>query len=201
MQKARGFTLLNLVLALTVVLLSALVVVPMLGDAWRQAEVSDFVKQVNAVKHAIAVFYRDTGQLPTHESKNEAHHRKQLTRNNPANLIPGWKGPYLSEDFRHPFQERGYLAVLASDDANFQFDLDGDGVVDTTRVTVIRIDNISDTQARTINDVFDLNERGSHGDQMWQSAGRVKRYGMNSDHPSRLLIYVAQIAAGARSGL
>jgi len=114
-------------------------------------------------------------------------------KDNPSSPIGGWDGPYLEKELDNPFQEGGYRAVLTSNNANFQFDLDGDGTVDTSNVAVIRIDNVSDEEARAISDILDGDGDVDSGSGAWNAAGRVKRFGTNSNHAHRLLIYISRV--------
>ena len=104
--------------------------------------------------------------------------------------LSGWDGPYLEKEMVNPFSEGSYIGVLDTNNANYQFDLNGDGTVDTSRVSVIRIDRVSDEEAQKISDIIDQDGDVISGNGSWKSSGRVKRYGTNSDHAHILLIYI-----------
>ncbi len=193
MKKQRGFTLMEMIGVMAVIAILVSVATPMIFDAIRNAKVTAFVEDVNMIKGAIAQYYEDTGEFPTHIPTDRRDRNKQLMQDNAANPIRGWNGPYLEKDLDNPFQEGAYRAVLSSTNANYQFDLDGDGNVDTSSVAVIRIDGVSDEEAKAISDIFDNDGGIESGDEAWNAAGRVKRFGVNSDHPNRLLIYISRV--------
>lgn len=193
MKGQRGFTLMEMIGVMAVIAILVSIATPMIFDAIRDAKVTSFAEDVNMLKGAIAQYYEDTGQFPTHIPTDNRDRNKQLMKDNPANPIRGWNGPYLEKELANPFLDGGYRAVLTSTNANFQFDLDGDGTVDTTSVAVIRIDQVSDEEARAISDIFDNDGSQNSGTGAWNAAGRVKRYGVNSDHPHSLLIYIAKV--------
>ena len=193
MTKQRGFTLMEMIGVMAVIAILVSVATPMIFDAIRNAKVTAFVEDVNMVKGAIAQYYQDTGSFPTHIPTDSRDSNKQLMKVNSANPIRGWDGPYLEKDLDNPFSEGAYRAVLSSTNANYQFDLDGDGTADTTSVAFIRIDQVSDEEAKSISDILDNDGSITTGSGSWRAAGRVKRYGVNSDHPNILLIYISKV--------
>ena len=193
MNRQRGFTLMEMIGVMAVIAILVSVATPMIFDAIRNAKVTAFVEDVNMIKGAIAQYYDDTGAFPTHIPTDSRDSNKNLMKDNAARPIGGWDGPYLEKELDNPFSDGGYRGVLTSTNANFQFDLDGDGTVDTTSVAFIRIDNVSDEEARAISDIFDSDGSVDTGDGAWNAGGRVKRYGVNSNHAHRLLIYIAKV--------
>lgn len=193
MSKQCGFTLMEMIGVMAVIAIMASVATPMIFDAIRNAKVTAFVEDVNMMKSAVAAFYEDTGEFPTHIPTDNQVRNKQLMKDNPANPISGWNGPYLEKDLENPFSEGAYRGVLSSTSGNFQFDLDGDGTFDTAGAALIRIDRVSDEEARAISDIFDNDGSIENGSAAWHAAGRVKRYGVNSDHPHALLIYISKV--------
>lgn len=193
MIKQKGFTLMEMIGVMAVIAILVSVATPMIFDAIRDAKVTAFVEDVNMVKGAIAEYYQDTGRFPTHIPTDTRDRNRNLMKDNPANPIGGWNGPYLEKEFDNPFSDGGYRAVISSNNANFQFDLDGDGTMDTTSVAVIRVDNVSDEEARAISDIMDNDGGVDSGSGSWRASGRVKRFGVNSNHPNRLLIYITRV--------
>lgn len=190
--RQRGFTLIEMIGVVAVIGILASVAAPMIFDAIRNARVTAFVEDVNALKTAVTRYYNDTGTFPTHIPTDSRDTTKVLLRNPAASPIAGWDGPYVEKDIVNPFRAGGYRGIVSTTNANFQFDLDGDGNVDTTSVTVLRMDNVSDTDAQRISDILDSDGDVATGTAAWQAAGRVKRYGTNSDHPHILLVYMAR---------
>lgn len=193
MNKQRGFTLMEMIGVMAVIAILVSVATPMIFEAIRNAKVTAFVEDVSMLKGAVAQYYEDTGEFPTHIPTDNRDRNKQLMKDNAANPIRGWNGPYLEKELDNPFSEGSYRGVLTSSNANFQFDLDGDGTVDTSSVSVIRIDRVSDEEARAISDILDNDGTEDSGSDAWYAAGRVKRYGVNSDHPHSLLIYISRV--------
>lgn len=184
----RGFTLMEMVAVVAVIAILASIAMPMVFQTIRNARVTAFTTDVGVVRTAVAQYYTDTGQFPIHIATDNGDGRQLLLRNSTNNPVSGWNGPYIEGQLENPFNGTGYRGILRSANANYQFDLDGDGNVDTSNVSVFRIDNVGDEEARTISDIID-----NDGDSAnWNSAGRVKRYGTNSNHAHRLLIYMAE---------
>ena len=193
MSKQRGFTLMEMIGVMAVIAILVSVATPMIFDAIRNAKVTAFVEDVNMVKGAVAQYYEDTGGFPTHIPSDNRDRNKRLMRNDSASPVAGWDGPYLEKDLGNPFTEGAYAGVLSSTNANYQFDLDGDGTADTTSVAFIRIDQVTDEEAKSISDIFDNDGSVESGSDAWNAAGRVKRYGVNRDHPHSLLIYISKV--------
>lgn len=193
MNKEHGFTLMEMIGVMAVIAILVSVATPMIFDAIRNAKVTAFVEDVNQLKGAVAQYYEDTGNFPTHVPTDDRAQYRLLMKNNPDRPIRGWNGPYLEKEMDNPFTEGGYRAVMSSNNANFQFDLDGDGTVDTSSAAFVRIDGVSDEEARAISDIFDNDGDVTSGSGAWNAAGRVKRYGVNSDNASILLIYISKV--------
>ena len=192
MSKQRGFTLMEMIGVMAVIAILASIATPMIFEAIRNAKVTAFVEDLNTLRTAVARFYEDTGNYPIHIPTDTRDSRKQLIRNDAANPVAGWDGPYLEKEFNNPFDEGAYRAILSTANANYQFDFDGDGNVDTNSVVVIRVDRVSDEEARKISDIIDNDGSELQGATSWQCSGRVKRFGTNCDHANRLLIYLAK---------
>ena len=193
MNRQQGFTLMEMIGVMAVIAILVSVATPMIFDAIRNARVTAFVEDVNMVKGAVAQYYEDTGNFPTHIPTDRRDRNKQLMKDNASSPIRGWNGPYLEKDLQNPFQEGAYSGVLVSSNANFQFDLDGDGTVDTSNVAVLRIDRVTDEEAEAISDIFDNDGGIDSGSDAWNAGGRVKRFGVNSDHAHSLLIYISKV--------
>ena len=193
MSKQRGFTLMEMIGVMAVIAILVSVATPMIFDAIRNAKVTAFVEDVNMIKGAVAQYYEDTGNFPTHIPSDNRDRNKRLMKNDSSSPVNGWDGPYLEKDLGNPFTEGAYAAVLVSSNANYQFDLDGDGSADTTNVAFIRVDQVSDEEAKAISDIFDNDGGVDSGSDAWNAGGRVKRYGVNSDHAHSLLIYISKV--------
>jgi general secretion pathway protein G len=193
MSKQRGFTLMEMIGVMAVIAILVSVATPMIFDAIRNAKVTAFVEDVNMIKGAVAQYYEDTGNFPTHIPSDNRDRNKRLMKNDSAAPVNGWNGPYLEKELGNPFTEGAYAAVLTSTNANYQFDLDGDGTADTTNVAFIRVDQVTDEEAKAISEIFDNDGSLDSGSNAWNAGGRVKRYGVNSDHAHSLLIYISKV--------
>ncbi len=191
MNKQLGFTLMEMIGVMAVIAILASIATPTIIDAVRNAKISAFVEDISSIRTAVASFYEDTGNFPVHVPTNANQNQKQLMRNT-ANPMSGWDGPYLEKDLQNPFSAGSYRGVLSTTNANYQFDLDGDGNVDTSGVSVIRIDQVSNEEARRISDILDNDGDVTTGSNAWNAGGRVKRYGVNSNHAHILLVYLSK---------
>ena len=191
-RRQSGFTLMEMIGVVAVIAILASIATPMIFDTIRNARVTAFVQDVNVLRTAVARYYQHTGQFPVHIPTDTRDGRRLLLKNSTTAPVGGWDGPYLEKEFANPFNPTGYRSVFSTTDANYQFDLDGDGAPDTTRASLIRIDNVGDEEARMISDIVDGDGDEASGNNAWNKAGRVKRYGVNGDHPSIVLIYLTK---------
>lgn len=191
-QRQAGFTLMEMIGVVAVIAILASMATPMIFDAIRNARITAFVEDVNVLRTAVARFYEDTGNFPDHEPTSTSTASHQLLSDNPNSAIAGWNGPYLEAELENPFSEGGFRRIQVETDANYQFDLDGDGNMDTSRAVVLRVDGVSDTEARRVSDILDGDADVVTGNGAWNVAGRVKRHGTTGNHASIMLIYIAQ---------
>lgn len=191
-QHQAGFTLMEMIGVVAVIAILASMATPMIFDAIRSARVTAFVEDVNVLRTSVARYYEDTGQFPTHIPTDTRDGRSLLLSNSRNNPVGGWAGPYIEKQFENPFQEGGYRSILTTNNANYQFDLDGDGTIDTSGVSVLRIDNVSDADARKISDILDGDGDMTRGAASWNRAGRVKRYGATGNDQRRLIIFLSR---------
>ena len=191
MDNQRGFTLMEMIGVMAVIAILASVATPTIIDAIRNAKITSFVEDVNGIRTVVAKFYKDTGQFPVHIPGGNNQNQKQLMKNT-SNPIRGWDGPYLEKDLVNPFSKGAYRGVLSTANANYQFDLDGDGTPDTSGVSVIRLDQVSNEEAQKISEIIDGDGDITTGNNAWNRAGRVKRYGATGNHANILLIYISK---------
>jgi len=192
-RRQSGFTLMEMIGVVAVIAILASIATPMIFDTIRNARVTAFVQDVNVLRTAVARYYEDTGRFPLHIPTDSRDGRRLLMNNSTARPVGGWDGPYLDKEFANPFNPAGYRSVISSTNANYQFDLDGDGTADTSNAALIRIDNVGDEEARMISDIVDGDGDQASGDTAWNKAGRVKRYGVDGNHRSRLIIYLTKV--------
>ncbi|MEM7082039.1 MAG: prepilin-type N-terminal cleavage/methylation domain-containing protein [Pseudomonadota bacterium] len=187
-----GFTLMEMIGVVAVIAILASMATPMIFDSMRNAKVTAFVEDVNVMRTAVARYYEDTGLFPVHIPTDQRDGRRMLMSNSSSNPVGGWDGPYIEKEFDNPFRDGGFRSVISTANANYQFDLDGDGNVDTAGVAVLRVDNVSATEARMISDLLDNDGDVDSGTAAWNRAGRVKRLGANGNSNSSLIIYLTR---------
>ncbi len=187
-----GFTLMEMIGVVAVIAILASMATPMIFDAMRNAKVTAFVEDVNVLRTAVARYYEDTGTFPQHIPTDQRDGRRMLTSNSTARPVDGWDGPYIEKEFENPFRESGFRSIISTANANYQFDLDGDGNVDTSGVAVLRVDNVSETEARMVSDLLDNDGDETTGTTAWNRAGRVKRLGATGNSNSGLIIYLTR---------
>ena len=191
MKRNQGFTLMEMIGVMAVIAILASVATPAIIDAIRNAKITTFAEDINSLRSSVASFYEDTGRFPVHIATSTNQNQKQLMKNT-TTPISGWDGPYMEKTLANPFSKGSYIGMVDSNNANYQFDLDGDGTVDTTKVSVLRLDQVSDTEAKKISDIIDGDGSVTSGSGSWKAAGRVKRYGAASNHAHILLIYISK---------
>ncbi|MEL7311140.1 MAG: prepilin-type N-terminal cleavage/methylation domain-containing protein [Pseudomonadota bacterium] len=190
-HKNAGFTLMEMIGVVAVIAILASMATPMIFDAIRNARVTSFVEDANVARTAVARYYEDTGNFPVHVAGSTNTAERLLLSDNTNNAVSGWAGPYMEQELENPFNEGDYVGILSRGDANYQFDLDGDGNPDTTRVSVLRVDGVSSTEAQRISDILDGDADVATGNGAWFAAGRVKLVGANQNS-DQLLIYLAR---------
>lgn len=185
----KGFTLMEMIGVVAVIAILASMATPMIFEAIRNAKVAAFVEDVNVVRTAVARYYEDTGDFPYHRNNVTTDGERMLISNNTSSPVSGWDGPYIEKELVNPFSPGSEVRVNDYTGTAWQFDLDGDGTVDTNGVAVIYITTVNDTNARKISDIFDGDGDVVTGDGAWDAAGRVKRYGTGDD----FIIYLTRI--------
>ena len=190
MQKQHGFTLMEMIGVMAVIAILASIATPTIIGAIRDAKITTFVENSNSLRSAVAQFYEDTGRFPVHVQTSTNQNEKQLMKNT-STPLSGWDGPYIEKKLQNSFSEGSYIAVLSTNNANYQFDLDGDGTVDTTNVSVLRVDQVTDSIAKKISDIIDNDGDVTSGSGSWKASGKVKRYGTASNHATILLIHIS----------
>lgn len=186
----KGFTLMEMIGVIAVIAILASMATPMIFEAIRNARISAQAEGINALRTAVAQYYSDTGEFPVHNPASTAAGARRLMADHSSTPIAGWNGPYIEKELEnHIGTSQIYLSNQTS--ASYQFDLDGDGTVDTSDVSVLRLDGVSDAEAEKLSDILD-GDAGGSGSAAWNAAGRVKRFGTNSDHASVLLVYISR---------
>lgn len=100
-QKKTGFTLLELIVIVTILALLAGILIPVAKQMIRDAKAQRLIEVMSRVQEACQRFWIDTGKFPV-EGRNDISEpedpaKHNLSMNDPSNPISGWKGPYISQ--------------------------------------------------------------------------------------------------------
>jgi prepilin-type N-terminal cleavage/methylation domain-containing protein len=193
-MKQQGFTLMEMIGVMAVIAILAAVASPKIFEAIEDAKVSAYIQEANSLKVAAAQHYKDTGRWPRHiPSHANSRYHDLLVNDSDGNgtAQKGWNGPYLEKEMTHQLVDGEYQDLQYTNDSNWNCDIDGDGNRDGSFL-VYRTDQVSDELAKKISDIIDGDGDVTSGDGSWEKAGRVKRYGTNSDHAHILLYCIAQ---------
>jgi general secretion pathway protein G len=102
MRKKNGFTLIEIMLVVTIIGILAAVVLPRLVGRGEEARVNATRLQIENLGLALDTFELDNGRYPgTDEGLN-------ALRNAPANST-NWKGPYMKKDVRNDPWSKPYV--------------------------------------------------------------------------------------------
>jgi type II secretory pathway pseudopilin PulG len=169
-QTSGGFTWLEIVVVLTVVVMLAGALFPVFNGTTKSGKVSKVLKLVESLQAACQRHKLDTGNYAIEYSGNAAKSRHLSARQ----TVRGWKGPYIElplTSTHNPFSSSGihvYNSALANGWLK-GFDLDGDQVLDVTgSCNMLWLAGVSDAEARELDTVLDAGIAGA-----WEKTGRV----------------------------
>ena len=175
---------------MAVIAILASVATPKIFDAIEDAKVSAYIQEVNALKLAATEYYKDTGVWPRHipsHADSRYHNLMVNDADGSGAPIKGWDGPYLDRELTNQITKGGYQEIISTSSTAFNCDVNGDGTRDGSFL-VYRADNISDDVAKKISNIIDGDGDITTGNKSWKAAGKVKRYGVNSDH-AHIVLY------------
>ncbi|MEM9171084.1 MAG: prepilin-type N-terminal cleavage/methylation domain-containing protein [Pseudomonadota bacterium] len=188
-ESHRGFTLMEMIGVVAVIAILAAMATPMIFDAIRDARISTFAADIRTLRTAVARFYADTGTLPFHRPNNTSLTDDHLIRNN---NIAGWDGPYVEGDVLERIaRDTTDFGIWPVNNAPNHFDLDGDGVRETTDTALLFFIATNDEDGRRLSDIIDGDGDVTSGDGAWYSAGQVARQSAASSATSRFIVYLA----------
>ena len=188
-KQQTGFTLMEMIGVMAVIAILAAVATPKIFEAIEDGKVSAFIGEANQLKLASARYYKDTGQWPRHiPSHADSRYHNLMVNDADGNGAPinGWDGPYLEKELMNQITKGGYQELQYTSSTSWNCDVDGDGNRDGGFL-VYRADNISDELAKKISNIIDGDGDVTTGNGSWKAAGKIKRYGTNSDHANILL--------------
>jgi general secretion pathway protein G len=91
-MRQRAFTLVEMLLVLTILAILAGIVIPKMSGRIPQAKIAAAQTDISAFKTALGMYEVDTGSFPAGRNGLMALIQK------PNNNVLGWKGPYLEKD-------------------------------------------------------------------------------------------------------
>lgn len=190
-KEARGFTLVEFLIILSVAVLLLGVAVPVIGTQQDDAKAADIVKVCDSLKSGVSIHFKDTGQLATEYSgksyKGSQYHELSLNQ-----AETSWKGPYIDtpvSSHQNPFG--GFIYLYENLDGGSAkpgggFKLTGPhGPLTCGRGQFVGFSRIPEFVARLIDEAFD---EGVPGD--WQTHGRVE---WNRTNGGTLMVFLMGI--------
>ncbi|MBK8975101.1 MAG: prepilin-type N-terminal cleavage/methylation domain-containing protein [Planctomycetes bacterium] len=165
----RAFTLVEVIVVISVLALLAGIALPMLGTTTNDARVAKLVATVDQLRKACQRHHGDTRQYAIEQTGATGAVKHSLSAPQQAE---GWRGPYLDHALSaadNPFES--FVHVHDELDVNRGgFDLDGNGDLDLRgRGNVAIFGNVDEESAQRIDAALD---RGIPGD--WNETGRVQ---------------------------
>jgi general secretion pathway protein G len=171
--RAKGFTLLELIVVIAILALLAGILTPIAKSAIDDARGAKISAVVDALSKASQKYYVDTNAVAREYSNSTATADRRLTLQ-PAG-VTGWKGPYLDKPLRDADNPFG-APIRLLDDLNQAtpgaagFDLLGTGTPNHTGTgAAVQIDAVPQNIAQIVNDTLD---RGVPGD--WMTTGSIE---------------------------
>src|SRR6185295_19711996 len=90
-RRARGFTLIEIMIVMVIIAMLAALVGPRLLAALSGSKVKATKIQIETLSNAVDTFHLDVGRYPTQQEG------LIVLVENPASPIPAWHGPYLKK--------------------------------------------------------------------------------------------------------
>ena len=174
----KGFTLLELLIALAILAIIVAVAFPNFTTALRRAEATGVAVQYEKLKEACLLYHSDVidANYPWPEEYSDNSNKSQLFRNTPA--VTGWKGPYIDKVLTT--NKWGGVTRVRYDNCE-QFDLDYDGSDETSgKNCYLELTKVKDKDAERID--LDI-DRASDSD-----SGLVEYSGGTDNKTIKILI-------------
>lgn len=174
--QSRGFTLMEMIGVVAVIAILASMATPLIFQAISNARMTALAQDIQSYKAAVARFYSDTGLFPMHRPFAPANNQ-QLLRDT-ATGIQGWNGPYIEQDLKPPTTQSSastYGIWNYRTEGFNNFDLDGDGNLDTSSSTLLYLQIPDAEDARRLSDILDGDGDVTSGSGAWFASGTVRR--------------------------
>jgi prepilin-type N-terminal cleavage/methylation domain-containing protein len=169
--RSLGFSLLELIIAISLIALLVGVVGFRGGAVVEKGKVSAVVQLAKSLESACTLHHADTGALPREYAGSTVANR-QLTA---TQTYSGWAGPYLERPLSNnkssnPYGNLNLYNTTTVGNWIPGFDTDADGTVDVSgAANMLLLTGIDEAAGEALNDAFD---RGLAGD--WRTTGRVR---------------------------
>ena len=171
-----GFTLMELVVVIAVLVALAALLVPAISSVMDDAKVSEVASLFDSTKKAATRHNFDTGRF-AHEYTGPSylaagHHELSMEQS-----YSGWKGPYLEEplNLKHnPWGGNVHLYNYLLVNGLQGWDLDRDGThehTSQTRACVLWMNQVPEEAAEQLDESLDT---GTERDTDWRAAGRLQ---------------------------
>ncbi len=169
-QRKSGFTLLEIIIAVSVIVILAGVLVVRSGGMLGKARTAETLSLINALKVACTSHHADTGNL-AYEYGGYAASSRKLSG---TQTDPGWNGPYIESDIPQgssPFGGTVHLyKTVTANSWITGFDIDGDGTADVEGDgNMIYFSGVGEDEAEAIDGVLDTGMSGA-----WEDVGSVR---------------------------
>lgn len=175
----RGLSLLEMVVAISIVVILAGIVVPIANNLIRDAKVAKVVDLFQSLSKAYRQYYVDTGQEPVH--LDDFFHFVQ-NEDEPE----GWNGPYIDRYIDKGDSPSGSSVELQK--GGFGFSIDGTNETDPAKTSYLVFYNLPEKIAREIDKVIDYGIGSAVG---WESKGRSRYENLGGGGPDKaLLLYL-----------
>ena len=164
-MKAKGFTLIELIVVIAIIAILAAIIAPNAFKAIEKAKISGTIGDYRAMKTGAMAYYADTGTWPTDGVTTSG----LVVTDGKA----GWDGPYLEK--WPPLSKWGGTYIFQNDPAQ-----DWDGVAGGDTARYVEVSSVPQTGATRVDRELD--------GTIDNSAGSVRYTGANNPTTLRILI-------------
>ena len=176
-KEQRGFTLLELVVVISVLVALAALLVPALDSVMDDAKVAETATLYDTLKKACTQHYLDTSRY-AHEYTGARYVQPNHHELAQEQTYAGWRGPYLEDSLgteNNPWKGNIHLYNYLLVNGLPGWDLDRDGNYEFTtqdRACVLWMTSVSEASAEALDEAMDRGDLGSGVD--WRQAGRLQ---------------------------
>lgn len=165
-----GFSLLEIVIAISVLAILAGVMTLRSGTVIEKGKVQNALETLDAIRKASVMYHADTGQF-AHEYAGYAANNRRLSG---IQTLAGWSGPYLESQLpvnANPWGGTTHLYRTVTANSWIPgFDVDGDGNLDvTSNGNMVYFARVDEGAARRIDETLDKTTPGA-----WNETGKVR---------------------------